>query len=71
MGDETKIFSPKAFSNKNYTVDYTNTSYCGFCGVELNNNTGICENCRNLRAKLGEWFIINRGLIFSIVQTLR
>lgn len=41
-------------SNNNYTVEYTNTSYCGFCGKQLNNNDGICEDCRNIRSKLGE-----------------
>ena len=41
-------------SNNNYTVEYTNTSYCGFCGKQLNNNDGICEDCRDIRSKLGE-----------------
>lgn len=41
-------------NNNNYTVEYTNTSYCGFCGKQLNNNDGICEDCRNIRSKLGE-----------------
>ena len=41
-------------SNNNYTVEYTNTSYCGFCGKQLNNNDGICKDCRNIRSKLGE-----------------
>ena len=41
-------------SNTNNTVEYTNTSYCGFCGKQLNNNDGICEDCRNIRSKLGE-----------------
>ena len=41
-------------SNNNYTVEYTNTSYCGFCGKKLNNNDGICEDCRDIRSKLGE-----------------
>lgn len=41
-------------SNNNYTVEYTNTSYCGFCGKQLNNNNGICEDCREIRSKLGE-----------------
>ena len=41
-------------SNNNYTVEYTNTSYCGFCGKQLNNNNGICEDCREIRSNLGE-----------------
>lgn len=41
-------------TNNNYTVEYTNTSYCGFCGKQLNNNDGICEDCREIRSKLGE-----------------
>ena len=41
-------------NNNNYTVEYTNTSYCGFCGKCLNNNDGICEDCREMRSKLGE-----------------
>ena len=41
-------------NNNNYTVEYTNTSYCGFCGKQLNNNDGICKDCRNIRSKLGE-----------------
>lgn len=41
-------------SNNNYIVEHTNTSYCGFCGKQLNNNNGICEDCRNIRSKLGE-----------------
>lgn len=41
-------------NNNNYTVEYTNTSYCGFCGKQLNNNDGICEDCREIRSKLGE-----------------
>ena len=41
-------------SNNNYTVEYTNKSYCGFCGKQLNNNDGICEDCRDIRSKLGE-----------------
>lgn len=41
-------------NNNNYTVEYTNTSYCGFCGKKLNNNDGICEDCRDIRSKLGE-----------------
>lgn len=41
-------------NNNNYTVEYTNTSYCGFCGKQLNNNDGICEDCRDIRSKLGE-----------------
>lgn len=41
-------------SNNNYTVEYTNTSYCGFCGKQLNNNDGICETCKDIRSKLGE-----------------
>lgn len=41
-------------TNNNYTVEYTNKSYCGFCGKQLNNNDGICEDCRNIRSKLGE-----------------
>lgn len=41
-------------SNNNYTVEYTNTSYCGFCGKQLNNNDGICEDCKDIRSKLGE-----------------
>lgn len=41
-------------NNNNYTVEYTNTSYCGFCGKPLNNNNGICEDCREIRSKLGE-----------------
>lgn len=41
-------------NNNNYTVEYTNTSYCGFCGKQLNNNDGICQDCREIRSKLGE-----------------
>lgn len=41
-------------NNNNYIVEYTNTSYCGFCGKQLNNNNGICEDCREIRSKLGE-----------------
>ncbi|MFQ9297852.1 MAG: hypothetical protein ACLR4X_05430 [Clostridia bacterium] len=41
-------------TNNNYTVEYTNTSYCGFCGKQLNNNDGICQDCREIRSKLGE-----------------
>lgn len=41
-------------SNNNYTVEYTNTSYCGFCGKQLNSNDGICQDCREIRSKLGE-----------------
>lgn len=41
-------------NNNNYTVEYTNTSYCGFCGKPLNNNDGICQECREIRSKLGE-----------------
>ncbi|MFR2570165.1 MAG: hypothetical protein ACLS90_00365 [Clostridia bacterium] len=41
-------------ANNNYTVEYTNTSYCGFCGKQLNNNDGICETCKDIRSKLGE-----------------
>lgn len=41
-------------NNNNYTVEYTNTSYCGFCGKQLNNNDGICQDCRDIRSKLGE-----------------
>lgn len=41
-------------TNNNYTVEYTNTSYCGFCGKQLNSNDGICQDCREIRSKLGE-----------------
>ena len=41
-------------SNNNYTIEYTNTNYCGFCGKQVNNNTGICEECKDIRSKLGE-----------------
>lgn len=41
-------------NNNNYTVEYTNTSYCGFCGKQLNSNDGICQDCREIRSKLGE-----------------
>ena len=41
-------------NNNNYTVEYTNNSYCGFCGKQLNSNDGICQDCREIRSKLGE-----------------
>ena len=41
-------------NNNNYTVEYTNTSYCGFCSKQLNSNDGICQDCREIRSKLGE-----------------
>ena len=41
-------------NNNNYTVEYTNNSYCGFCGKQLNINDGICQDCREIRSKLGE-----------------
>lgn len=41
-------------NNNNYTVEYANISYCGFCGKCLNNNDGICQDCREIRSKLGE-----------------
>ena len=50
----TNNSSNKNDNNNGYTVEYTNTSYCGFCGKQLNNNDGICEDCREIRSKLGE-----------------
>lgn len=41
-------------SNNNYTVEYTNTSYCGFCNKQLSNDDSICNECRQIRSKLGE-----------------
>ena len=41
-------------NNNNYVVEYTDSSYCGFCAKKLNNNDGICEDCRTIRSKLGE-----------------